>query len=163
MGAPYPTNWSLLCARFARRYPIVIGVPADAVVDCVPRKFRDFAPQKSRGEYSFGVGEEAEYKRAYRMSRFAHTTRKSGFDCLRHYEIAAGGTAPFFPDLEDAPEGTMAHWPRDLVRGLWEMEGVDGAEGEIDWDVFDEAEYLCKVDELLEFTRARLTTEKVAE
>jgi len=39
-----------------------------------------------------------------RASRFAVTTKKAGWECLRHYEIAAAGCVPCFRDLDRKPE-----------------------------------------------------------
>ena len=36
-------------------------------------------------------------------SRFGVTTKKSGWDCMRHYELAASGCVPCFRDLEEKP------------------------------------------------------------
>src|SRR6266508_4348521 len=45
---------------------------------------------------------EGEYYRDLRVSCFAITTRRGGWDCLRHYEIAANGCVPF-RDLNRKP------------------------------------------------------------
>jgi len=139
-------------------YPIVIGLPAAAVVSCVPTKHRHFAPQKSRGAYSFTIAEEAEYKRSYRQSRFAVTTKKSGWDCLRHYEILGSGTAPYFERLEDASEGTLRHLPKESLIKLRSI--ADG------WDSdpsLSEFLYLCEISRLLAYTQQHLTTKAVAQ
>ena len=42
-------------------------------------------------------------------SRFAITTRRGGWDCLRHYEIAAAGAVPCFRQLEAKPARCAPH------------------------------------------------------
>ena len=42
----------------------------------------------------------------YQNSLFSLTYRKTGWDCLRHYEILASGSIPLFLDLEKCPEDT---------------------------------------------------------
>lgn len=46
---------------------------------------------------------EADYYADLQASRFGITMRKAGWDCLRHYEIAANGSVPCFRDLHDKP------------------------------------------------------------
>ena len=77
-----------------RLYPIFIGIPASEFVDCAPRKYRAFqggVKEPGAGRYAFEPHEEAEYKRAYREAYFGVTKKKAGWDCMRHYEIAASG------------------------------------------------------------------------
>ncbi len=46
---------------------------------------------------------EADYFRALRESRFAITRKREGWECLRHYEIAASGCVPCFRFLSRKP------------------------------------------------------------
>lgn len=57
--------------------------------------------------YAF-TSEEAYYANLA-ASRFAITTRRGGWDCLRHYEIAAAGAVPCFRRLEDKPTICAPH------------------------------------------------------
>jgi hypothetical protein len=160
-----------------------MGVPSAAIVECIPAKFIPFAPQKATGSYSFSSTEEHEYKRSYRMSYYAHTQKKSGYDCLRHYEILASGTVPWFGGLEDASQYTLAHFPKQLLIDLREMvrpfataersissNGDDAATAFFENDensensaaAFDQDEYFCKAQELLTYTKQRLATIAVA-
>jgi hypothetical protein len=66
--------------------------------------------------------EEEDYYRQYQESLFAFTTKKSGWDCMRHYEIIACNCLPVFPDFNSAPTNTMIEWDRNLqsrVNALW--------------------------------------------
>jgi hypothetical protein len=47
--------------------------------------------------------DEASYYDDLRRSRFGITTKKSGWDCMRHYELAASGCVPCFRDLDAKP------------------------------------------------------------
>ncbi|NBU71575.1 MAG: glycosyltransferase family 1 protein, partial [Bacteroidetes bacterium] len=58
---------------------------------------------------------EAAYRADLGASRFGITTRRAGWDCLRHYEIAASGTIPCFRDLHRKPPRCAPH---GLVDGL---------------------------------------------
>jgi hypothetical protein len=65
------------------------------------------------GSYAFR-NEEA-YTADLAASRFAITTRRGGWDCLRHYEIAAAGAVPCFRRLEAKPARCAPH---GLVAGV---------------------------------------------
>ncbi len=42
--------------------------------------------------------------------------RKGGWDCLRHYEIIASGSVPYFEDYERIPKFTMFDYPKKLQK-----------------------------------------------
>ena len=83
-----------------------------------------------------------------RRSRFGITTKRKGWDALRHYEIAAAGTVPCFRDLGRKPPRCAPH---GLVPGrnclsytgaddlLAQVDGLEGeryralATGALDW------------------------------
>ncbi len=46
---------------------------------------------------------ETEYYQDLRKSRFGITTKRAGWDCLRHYELAANGCVLCFKDLDFKP------------------------------------------------------------
>jgi hypothetical protein len=52
---------------------------------------------------------EEDYRADLRASRFAITTKKAGWDTLRHYEVAAGGAIPCVRDLERKPPRCAPH------------------------------------------------------
>lgn len=68
------------------------------------------------GHHAF-ASEEAYYADLAR-SRFAITTRRGGWDCLRHYEIAAAGAVPCFRNLEAKPAACAPHGLRRGVNCL---------------------------------------------
>jgi hypothetical protein len=106
-------------------YPIQFGVPEQDVVACVPAKSRAFATIEpgNLSTYIFEADDEPEYKRDYRKSYFALTKRKAGWDCMRHYEILASGSLPFFPGLEASPVGVMTFLPKELLLKARSMPG----------------------------------------
>lgn len=60
---------------------------------------------------------EKEYYHDYQISYFAWTKKKSGWDCLRHYEIMANGCLPLFLEIEKCPSRTMTFFPKqDMIR-----------------------------------------------
>jgi hypothetical protein len=71
--------------------------------------------------YLFRAGEEAKYYEMYRLSMFAHTKKKGGWDCLRHYEILAAGCIPIFEDLDKCPEDTLSSFPKSLLKEAYRV------------------------------------------
>ena len=59
------------------------------------------------GSYKFTT--EHEYYADIMASRFGITTKRAGWDCLRHYEIAANGAVPCFKALDDKPKTCAPH------------------------------------------------------
>ena len=95
---------------------IAFSFPAEKIVKELPQKTKLFPchivdPEvvanlpDSRITYAFA--DEAEYYADLQASKFGITTKKAGWECLRHYEIAANGSVPCFRDL-DKKEDTCA-------------------------------------------------------
>lgn len=70
------------------------------------------APLIPRNTSTYIYETEAEYYAMYRSAYFAHTEKKGGWDCLRHYEIIANGCIPLFRDIDKCPDKTMSTFPR---------------------------------------------------
>jgi len=119
--------------RWCRVLPTSFSIPVEKIrpVDFANKKQRLAShcvdPEVAeacglRTSYAF-VSEKAYYD-DLAVSRFAVTTKRGGWDCLRHYEIAAAGALPCVRQLEtkpatSAPHGLQAglnclsyqHWP----------------------------------------------------
>ena len=52
---------------------------------------------------------EDEYYEDLRQSRFGVTTKRGGWDCMRHYELAANGCVLCFRDLDLKPNTCAPH------------------------------------------------------
>ncbi|MBV9960778.1 MAG: hypothetical protein JO072_00905 [Parafilimonas sp.] len=52
---------------------------------------------------------ESDYYNDLQHSKFGITTKRAGWDCLRHYEIAANGSIICFKDLDKKPEVCAPH------------------------------------------------------
>ena len=75
---------------------------------------------------------EEDYYKMYRESEFAFTSKKGGWDTLRHYEIVANGCIPLFVDIEKCPPKTLHLWPKKLLTEIKEAklvpyEKIDGS------------------------------------
>jgi hypothetical protein len=103
----------------ARRVkPIAFSIPEEHLAAGEPRKTKllathavdaqvaELVPEVST-EYAFE--READYFDDLRASRFGVTTKKSGWDCMRHYELAASGCVPCFRDLGAKPPMAAPH------------------------------------------------------
>jgi len=66
---------------------------------------------------SYAFADEEEYRADLARSYYAITMKKGGWDCMRHYEIAANGAVMAFYNLQAKPEGCAPH-------GLIDMENV---------------------------------------
>jgi hypothetical protein len=97
--------------RTLRMKPISFSIPGEKIVDGPAQKDRDFPSHVVDEELAARVGGRTEHlfdsERDYRAdlagARFGVTTKREGWDALRHYEIAASGTVPCFRRLADKP------------------------------------------------------------
>jgi hypothetical protein len=118
--------WHRIVPRTIRRriphyrglHPISFSIPAEKIVGELPCKSQDFPRHivdaevadrlsGSSGKYAFAS--EADYYADLGSSRFGITKKRSGWDCLRHYEIAGNGCVPCFRNLEAKPETCAPH------------------------------------------------------
>lgn len=58
---------------------------------------------------SYAFSNESEYYKDIQISKFGITTKRSGWDCLRHYEIAANGAVICFKHLYKKPDSCAPH------------------------------------------------------
>lgn len=70
---------------------------------------------------SYAFESEREYYADIAESKYGITMKKGGWECMRHYEIAANGTVPCFYQLNQKPETCAPH-------GLVDMENCIGFE-----------------------------------
>ena len=90
---------------------IAFSIPEEKIVEAPPAKDKDFPAhivdeelaQRLGGQTEHAFQSEAEYRADLQRSRFGITTKREGWDALRHYEIAAAGAVPCFRDLEKKP------------------------------------------------------------
>jgi hypothetical protein len=127
-------------------YPIGFSIPEEKIVKTVPKKLKALATVIPGQLDTYIFDEEGDYYADYQSSQYALTTKKGGWDCLRHYEILANGCIPLFPNLENCPLRTMTFFPKQLV---------------IDANLHPEL-YDSHASQLLDHTRNNLTTEKMA-
>ena len=114
--------------------PISFSIPEQQIVAAPPTKTKDWPAHVVDPELApligassaYAFADAAGYHADLRASRFGVTTRKAGWDALRHYEIAAAGAVPCFRDLDRKPatcapfgldetNAIVYHDPRELL------------------------------------------------
>lgn len=92
--------------------PISFSIPPEKIVDEPPKKDKDFPlhivdtelADRFGGKSDYVFEDEDEYRADLMRSRFGITTKRAGWDALRHYEIAACGAVPCFRGLARKPK-----------------------------------------------------------
>ena len=98
--------------------PIAFSIPREKVVAEPQPKTKQLVSHIVDPDVARAVGAEAnrytfatepEYYADLRASRFGVTTKRAGWDALRHYELAANGCVPCFRDLTRKPALCAPH------------------------------------------------------
>jgi hypothetical protein len=98
--------------------PIAFSIPEEKIIRQSPAKQKLFVSHIIDDEVAEKVygyqrpklfDTEDDYYKDLRESKFGITTKRAGWDCLRHYEIAANGTVICFKDLQDKPASCAPH------------------------------------------------------
>lgn len=108
---PYPPKRPIL-------YPISFSFPEEKIINEIPHKTKLLSSHivdpevcermpGSSSKYLFSS--EKDYYRDLQASRFGITTKRAGWDCMRHYEIAANGAVLCFRKLLDKPSTCAPH------------------------------------------------------
>jgi hypothetical protein len=141
-------------------HPITFSFPAEKIINSVPKKEKILSSLIPGVASTYIYNTEEEYYNEYRKSYFAITTKKGGWDCMRHYEILANGCIPYFPDIEHCPINTMALLPKTLLLEGNTLYNKFKTKQNIDAD--DINEYTLLQTKLLDYTKNYLTTNKMA-
>jgi len=108
--APVPRNLRPIAFSFPDEKMLPEGArPAKASL--FPRHIVD-AEVRARvagASAAYAFDSEGAYYADLQQARFGITTKRAGWDCLRHYEIAANGAVPCFRQLEDKPSTCAPH------------------------------------------------------
>ncbi len=113
--------------------PISFAFPEEKIPDLNFIKMRsyDIAPlipvnQSIDPSYmsTYCYDDEERYYNMYQDSKFALTSKKGGWDTLRHYEIIANGAIPIFVDIDNCPEHTLWNFPKNLCKEVNFLSGL---------------------------------------
>jgi hypothetical protein len=147
-------------------HPITFSIPRekiiketdiDKIISGKTKLLSSLIPGRSE---TYIYNTEESYYNEYRISFFATTTKKAGWDCLRHYEILANACIPFFPDIEKCNYNTLALFPKSLImKGnlLYQKMSTSNVDKKEELD-----EYKILLIKLLNYTKEYLTTDKIA-
>jgi hypothetical protein len=143
-------------------YPITFSIPESKIITTIPIKTKTVSNIIPGQLQTYIYSNEADYYNEYQQSMFAITTKKAGWDCMRHYEIIANGCIPYFPNIELCPVMTMALLPKDLI-----LEGNQLYKKYKDTSIndFKQHETLeCNIliEKLLNYIKTNLTTKQLA-
>lgn len=100
---------------------ISFSIPEEKIIKTLPKKEKLFpshivdkevAEKLKVSQEQYVFNKEEDYYQDLQKSKFGITTKRAGWDCMRHYEIAANGAIICFRDLDKKPD-TCA--PHDLI------------------------------------------------
>jgi hypothetical protein len=97
--------------------PIAFSIPEEKIVAEPPAKTKPFNAHVVDEEVAGRIGagssyafeDEADYYADLQSSRYGITAKRTGWDALRHYELAANGCVPCFRQLERKPATCAPH------------------------------------------------------
>ena len=111
-------------------YPISFAFPEEKIQTSLP-KTRAQAKMKPKPlnkkmyrDYNYPYNTEQDYYDGYRQSLFGLTYKKSGWDCMRHYEIMACRCLPYFTDIDGCPPEVCKTLPKGLIKEAVSMRGI---------------------------------------
>lgn len=98
-----------------RTKPITFAIPASQLLNTTTEKTKLFGTIIPGQVSTYVFETETDYYHDYATSYYGITHKKAGWDCMRHYEILANKSIPFFTDLEHCPANTLITFPKKLI------------------------------------------------
>lgn len=142
-------------------HPISFAIPQEKIGTIYREKINALAPMNPHDRSTYIYNDERSYYEQYAESLFGVTTKKNGWDCVRHYEIMANNCIPLFLDIEECPEHIMTTLPKEPIKEALKLVQEKG------WDYFatDEGEqaWLDLNDRLQTHFRKHCTTQALAD
>ena len=111
LGVPYFKRE--LVYNHSRLFPISFAIPS-CKLNLGGKKSRDIAICDPRDRSTYIYKNEKDYYNGYNESFFGVTTKKAGWDCMRHYEIMGNGCMPLFESIDMCPKLTMVDFPKQI-------------------------------------------------
>ena len=100
--------------------PISFAVPKEKVLKDINEKPINLLAPLIPGRLSTYIYEdEKTYYNMYANSIFGITNKKLGWDSLRHYEILMNGCIPLFLNIEDCPKLTLTTLPKERLLNIY--------------------------------------------
>jgi hypothetical protein len=113
-----PKSIAAKLMRFAPWRKMAFAIPAEKIVTSLPAKDKlmashivdpEVAPHFAGAGTGYAFNTEAGYYGDLQRSKFGITTKRAGWDCLRHYELAANACVPCVRDLDTKSEYCAPH------------------------------------------------------
>ena len=151
---------------FARRLrPIGFSIPEEKIVPSPPVKRKDFnahvvdveVAKRIAATSDYAFTDEAEYYADLQASRFGVTAKRTGWDAMRHYELAANGCVPCFRELDRKPPRCAPH---GLQAGVNCLSYVDADDLVRQVDRVDDSRYAALQRGAIEWARANSTRQR---
>jgi hypothetical protein len=144
-------------------HPISFSIPKEKITTEKPIKTKMVSDLIPGLLSTYIYQNEKDYYQEYQQSLFATTTKKAGWDCMRHYEIIANQCLPYFPNIEECPVDIMTLFPKDLVLQSNELYNTYHKKQiadltEEEWRAYNEL-----VSKFTDHTMTHLTTYKMAQ
>jgi FkbM family methyltransferase len=135
-------------------FPLSYSIPLKFVKNAMEiKKTRLFSPLIPADKKSYIYKDEISYNKNYSESYFSFTFKKGGYDCLRHYEILANNSIPYYIDIDEIPNKTMTTFPKSIVKkAMKSLLNKDNVQ------IFDKY-----IQDLNEYTINNLTCEKTSD
>ncbi len=93
--------------------PINFAIPKSKIVNEIDKNPKNLLAPLIPGKIgTYVYSDENSYYEMYKKSIFALTYKKAGWDSLRHYEILMNGCIPLFLDIKNCPPDTLTKLPK---------------------------------------------------
>ena len=132
--------------------PITFSYPTHYLAKPNKNKTQQYGTVIPGRKETYVFDNEKDYFEDYQKSYYGVTSKKAGWDCMRHYEIMGNYCLPYFPDMKDCPKNTLFNFPKELI-----IEGTELASN------FDIDEYYRILDGIYDYTKNNLTTKAIAQ
>ncbi len=106
-------------------HPITFSIPEENIVENIPPKSKSFGrviPGITSTYYH--LYNETLYFEDLKRSMYTITYKKGGWDCLRHYEILAAGSIPFFVHIKHCQPQAISLHPKKLYSLIFHQPGL---------------------------------------
>jgi hypothetical protein len=144
-------------------FPITFSIPKEKICIINIQKTKILSNLIPGKTSTYIYNTEKEYYNEYQESYFAITTKKAGWDCLRHYEILANRCVPLFINIDECPINTLFLFPKKLLFEAINLYNNTFANKKInELTIEDINEYAILQNKFLEYTKNYLTTDKIA-
>lgn len=141
-----------------RSFPISFAIPT-CKIQPLAIKNKEIAHLFPGDKSTYIFSNEKDYYKDYSLSRFALTTKRAGWDCMRHYEILANNCVPLFFNIESCPYYTLTMLPKiKMYHIIKDCLTVDGGSMLLDTSKVKDLDYEIIQEFFYKITQNYLTT-----